>query len=340
MREGFNTQIEGNVDSQGPFGFACASVPFRENLHPVSRVLCRICHPLAIAALLIGAIAVARADASSHGLAYWRSLKQQDFKLPAETPALPLAIEATELLGSTDPELRDEIAYEAFVAWVYRDQRLAPAELNQLRVILVRNAVYRLGDIEDDSLFLRSFSILVLSVLAAQDLKAPFLDARAFSDLVDLGAHSLTDERDLRGYVPQKGWGHATAHGADLLKFLARSPRLSLEQQTLMVEAIAHRLQTAGQVFTWGEDARLAYALAALAQRPDADASPFKGWFSAVQQQHAKVASGKFIPSLYVRERAQLNTLSELSADLEAETTGTGTQDIRTGLRALRAATR
>jgi hypothetical protein len=306
----------------------------------MSRVLCRICHQLAIAAVLAGSIAVARADTDSHGPAYWRSLKQQDFKLPAETRVLPLAIEATELLSSTDPEIRDEIAYESFVAWVYRDQRLAPAELDRLRVILVRNAVYKLGHIEDDSLFLRSFSILVLSVLAAQDLKVPFLDATAFDDLVDLGVHSLTDERDLRGYVLHKGWGHATAHCADLLKFLARSPRLSREQQALIVEAIAQRLQTAGQVFTWGEDARLAYALAAVAHRADADPSAFNAWFSGVQQQHARVWSGKFDPSLYVRERAQLNALSELAADLEEETTAGGTQDIRTALRALRATTR
>jgi hypothetical protein len=306
----------------------------------MTQLLGRTCRQLAIAAVLIGAMVVARADANSHGPAYWRALKQQDFKLPADTPVLPLAIEATELLGSTTPELRDEIAYEAFVAWVYRDQRLVPAELNQLRLILMRNAAYGLGHVADDSLFLRSFSILVLSVLAAQDLKVPFLDARAFNDLVDLGVHSLADERDLRGYVPLKGWGHATAHGADLLKFLARSPRLSGEQQTLIVEAIARRLQTAGRVFTWGEDARLAYALAALAQRADADPSPFNAWFSDLQQLHVRVWSGTFDPSLYIRERAQLNTLSELSADLEAETTGAGTQEIRTGLRALRAAAR
>jgi hypothetical protein len=283
---------------------------------------------------------VARADVHSHGPAYWRSLKQQDFRLPAETPLLPLAIEATELLGSTDPELRDEIGYDSFVAWVYRDQRLAPAELNRLRVILVRNAAHGLGQIEDDSLFLRSFSVLVLSVFAAQDLKVPFLDATGFGDLVELGVHSLTDERDLRGYVLNKGWGHATAHCADLLRFLARSPRLSREQQALIVEAIARRLQTAGQVFTWGEDARLAHTLAALAHRADADPIPFNAWFSGMQQQHARVWSGKFDPSLYVRERAQLNTLSELAADLESDTTGGGTQDIRAALRALRAATR
>ena len=253
---------------------------------------------------------------------------------------MPLALEATTLLGSTDETMRDEIAYQAFVAWVYRDERLTPLELNQLRVVLANNAVYRLGSGAGDSLFLRSFSILVLSVLAAEDLKTTFLDATAFNDLVDLGVRSLGEERDLRGYVPHKGWGHATAHCADLLKFLARSPRLTRERQARIVEAIARRLRTAGQVFIWGEDGRLAYALAALAHRADADPGPFDAWFNEIKQAHATVWTGTLVPAEYVRERAQLNALSELAADLEADTTSGGTQDIRVALRALRSQTR
>jgi hypothetical protein len=82
------------------------------------------------------------------------------------------------------------------------DERLAPGELNQLRVVLAGNAAYRLGSAGEDSRFLRSFSILVLSVLAAEDLKTTSLDATTFNDLVDLGARALCEERDLRGYVP------------------------------------------------------------------------------------------------------------------------------------------
>ena len=301
-------------------------------------MLRQIC--LATFEVLALALGVAQAATDSHGSGYWRSLKQADFKLPPQAAVLPLALEATGLLGSTDPVIRDEIAYEALFAWVYRDERLTSADLNQLEVVLARNATYRLGSGESDSLFMRSFSILVLSVLAAKDLKAPFLSDTAFNDLVDLGVRSLREERDLRGYVPQKGWGHATAHGADLLKFLARDPRLTREQQSQIVESIASRLQTAGQVFRWGEDARLAYALAAIAQRPDADSSPFKAWFSAINQAHAGVWAGTLNPAAYVRERAQLNAISELAADLEADTTAGGTQDIRAAIRALRSQTR
>jgi len=305
----------------------------RRVLHPV------LCCLLTIE-LLLASSGAAQAASDRHAPAYWRSLKQQDFKLPPQAAVMPLALEATTLLGSTDETMRDEIAYQAFVAWVYRDERLTPLELNQLRVVLANNAVYRLGSGAGDSLFLRSFSILVLSVLAAEDLKTTFLDATAFNDLVDLGVRSLGEERDLRGYVPHKGWGHATAHCADLLKFLARSPRLTRERQARIVEAIARRLRTAGQVFIWGEDGRLAYALAALAHRADADPGPFDAWFNEIKQAHATVWTGTLVPAEYVRERAQLNALSELAADLEADTTSGGTQDIRVALRALRSQTR
>ena len=33
-------------------------------------------------------------------------------------------------------------------------------------------------------------------------------------------------ERDLRGFVPGKGWAHAVAHGADALGALGRLPHL------------------------------------------------------------------------------------------------------------------
>jgi len=264
------------------------------------------------------------------------TLRAEEFKRPPGEPVLPLALEASALLGSTDPELRDGVGYEALTTWIYKDQRLTAGELEQLRVLLTANARRGLGDLEGDGLFLRSFSTLVLSVLAAEDLRRPFLTAERFDALVDLGTDALARERDLRGYVSGKGWGHATAHCADLLKFLSRSKRLRADQQARIVSAIAGRLRSAGQVFVWGEDARLAAALTSVARRNDADPAPFQAWFTRLREEHAAVWSGSFEPARYVPVRAQLNTLSELAADLDADT-GPGAS-IRTALRALRAA--
>jgi hypothetical protein len=289
---------------------------------------------LAVAGLVVFGGARTEAQNTVHDRAFWVGLRSAGFKLPQSEPASPLALEAASLLGSTDPELRDDIAYEAIETWVYREQRLDAAELHQLRATLGANARRGLGEAAGDGLFLRSFSTLALAVLAAEDLKRPFLDSQQFDGLVDLGIEELGRERDLRGYVPGKGWGHATAHCADLLKFLARSHWLRPEQQSRLINAIAERLRSAGQVFVWGEDARLAAALTAIAGRSDADPAPFLGWFKRLAAEHAALWSGPFEPVRYVPVRAQLNALAALAADLDA-TTGPEAA-IRAALRSLR----
>jgi hypothetical protein len=284
--------------------------------------------------VVLGAVAGA-AQTRAHDRAFWVALRAADFRLAPNEAVLPLALEATSLLGSTDPELRDDIGYEAIATWVYREQRLDADGLNQLRATLTVNARRGLGEATGDGLFLRSFSTLALAVLAAEDLQRPFLDAQQFDGLVDLGIEALGGEHDLRGYVPGKGWGHATAHCADLLKFLARSHRLRPEQQSRMVDAIAERLRSAGQVFVWGEDARLAAALTTIARRSDADPAPFLGWFKRLEGDHTALWSGPFDPVRYVPVRAQLNALNAFGADLDAAS-GPET-GIRTALRSLRA---
>ena len=214
-------------------------------------------------------------------------------------------------------------------------ERLDAAELNQLRTTLTSNARRGLGEAMGDGLFLRSFSILALAALAAEDLKSPFLDSQQFDGLVELAIDELANERDLRGYVPGKGWGHATAHCADLVKFLARSHRLRPEQQSRMVNAIAERLRSAGLVFVWGEDARLAAALTALAARSDADPAAFLAWFKRLGAEHAALWSGPFDPVRYVPVRAQLNALAALAADLNTPTGPAAS--IRAALLSLRA---
>jgi hypothetical protein len=283
--------------------------------------------------LLDGACAAAQA---THDRPFWVALRAAHFELPQGAPALPLALEAAALLGSTDPELRDEIAYEAIETWAYREQRLDSTELNRLRTTLAVNARHGLGEGASDGLFLRSFSLLALAVLAAEDLKRPFLDEQQFDALIDLAIDELAQERDLRGYVPAKGWGHATAHCADLLKFLARSHWLRAQQQPRIVEAIAERLRSAGLVFVWGEDARLAAALSSIARRADADPTPFVAWFKRLKDEHTALWSGTFDASRYIPVRAQLNSLSAFAADLDLDSAAGGGA-IHAAVRSLRA---
>jgi hypothetical protein len=85
--------------------------------------------------LIVGALACWSCGALSrneprHDPEFWLELRAKQFVVPPSVPLLPLALEATELLGSPDPKLRDEVGYEAFESWVYDHRRLTNRELD------------------------------------------------------------------------------------------------------------------------------------------------------------------------------------------------------------------
>jgi uncharacterized protein DUF2785 len=276
----------------------------------------------------------ASALASDPDRAFWMTVKAGDFRAPPDSQVGSLTMKAAELLNSTDPAVRDGIGYEAISAWVYRDERLKPTELAALREKLAGMARAGLGEPESDRTFGRSFALLCLSVLAAEDLRKPFMDNESFAALLSLGLESLAREQDLRGFVPGKGWVHATAHAADLLKFLARSPRLSSADSTRIVEQIADRVRTAGHVFVWGEDVRLAAALSSIIARTDAELAPFDTWFARLLADNNRLWSGDLDTGLYVAVRAQLNVLAQLAARLPQGAGSAGVERMRAALNA------
>jgi hypothetical protein len=88
----------------------------------------------------------------------------------------------------------------------------------------------------------------------------------------------LADERDTRGFDRTKGWMHTPAHTADVLKFLARNPKLSVQDQGRMLTAVSSKANAVGHTFTWGEDERLAQVVRSLVRRTDFDPASFDRW--------------------------------------------------------------
>ncbi len=97
----------------------------------------------------------------------------------------------------------------------------------------------------------------------------------------------LKDERDTRGYDAAKGWLHTAAHTADVLKFLARNAKLTPEGQRQLVDAIAAKAASFGQVFQWAEDERLALVIVSLAARADFDKAAFDAWLATIPPKRA-----------------------------------------------------
>jgi hypothetical protein len=226
--------------------------------------------------------------AERRGKAFWTTLAAECAVPPGETAA-GLVNEVVALTASPDSEWRDAVGYDVFASCVYSKKRLEPGERRGLVTLLSQNLRRGIGETGNDGVLQRSFSALDLSVLAALELQDPALDAAGYARLLDDGLAYLKDERDLRGLEPRVGWIHATAHTADLLKFLARDARFKPEDQARLFDAAWSKMTALGTpVFTHAEDERLAAALVSVVRRSDFDPARLDPWldrFVALEKQ-------------------------------------------------------
>src|SRR5205809_241466 len=158
------------------------------------------------------------AQASTHDRAFWKAIAQQHYQVPSGEPAFALAQELSSLLGSPDPELRDDLAYSILAHWIARPNILQPEQMIVLTDEWRGNLRHGIGEANTNSVLQRSFSALCLASVAERDAKAPFLDAGRYHQLVADAIEYLRAERDLRGWDAKLGWIHANAHTADLLQ--------------------------------------------------------------------------------------------------------------------------
>jgi hypothetical protein len=213
-----------------------------------------------------------------HEKAFWRSIREHEYRVPSGNSVRDLAMELSAGLSSPDPELRDELATTILSVWIYKTRIIDVDMLRQLIAEWLNNLTPKGGGRTTVPTWGRSFSALMLSVAIARDNADPFLTDGEFRKIWDSAVAYLRTEDDLRGFDSQIGWIHSTAHTADLLKFLARSRYFSRSDQAAMLVVIRNKLSTANLVFTYGEDERLARAVLSVVRRTDFDDAGFATW--------------------------------------------------------------
>jgi Protein of unknown function (DUF2785) len=217
---------------------------------------------------------------------YFRDIAAHQFAVPSDASAFALAQQLTTWLASPDPTLRDDLAYTILDQWI-RHGQLSSEQLLTMLPQLQQNLTSGIGESGTDSVFKRSFSALTLASFAERDLEQPFLSPAQYRALLTNALAYLRDERDTRGFDPVRGWIHSAAHTADLLANLARNPRFTPADQPALFSSIAQRLQTAGHIYTFGEQDRLAVALLCVITRDDFQLAAFQDWLESVQQDGA-----------------------------------------------------
>lgn len=174
------------------------------------------------------------------GSAFWRQVVASGLQVPAGRPLDELTAELTAMLGSPDPVTRDRTAYATLASWVSRgiyDDLLAG-----LGDGMASGLEVGLGTECSDTVFRRSFSVLILGACIDRDNQVRVLSSGKLLEWGDRVATWYVRERDLRGYVEGNGWAHAAAHGADAIAALARSPHFGTAELTVLLDVLGDRL--------------------------------------------------------------------------------------------------
>ncbi len=192
--------------------------------------------------------------------AHWLQCLLDDEARLVAVPAGPLALALLDNLSSPDPHLRDTLSL-TLLDRLIECARLGPAERECLLAAAIdeRHLFWALGQAGDDSVFSRTFSVLVVGALIEHDREDPQLAPAAVESAAAAVQAYARRERDWRGYIAAKGWAHAVAHTADALGSLAAHPAVPAPGALRLLQCLA---DLARVPFALGflEDDRLALA--------------------------------------------------------------------------------
>ncbi|ASF38772.1 hypothetical protein CEH05_06455 [Halobacillus halophilus] len=151
-------------------------------------------------------------------------IKDNDYQLPENQSLQELTTMMLQKIGSVHPVLRDDLIHTIFTTFIERGHYSHEQLKNILQSILNKNYLfYRIGTSkrEEDAVFKRSFSVLLIPPIMNKHRRTPFLKEAEVHRVWHNLKKYMQQESDHRGYVKGKGWAHAMAHAADALYHVA-----------------------------------------------------------------------------------------------------------------------
>lgn len=198
---------------------------------------------------------------------FWQSIMDNEYAVPMGYSVAALTAELLSYLGSPDPELRERPAYAILDAWIHRGY-YSHAELWAMATQLLHHLTIGLGEQQSDTIFWRSFSLLILTEIIYHDLTHPTLSTTEVRQVLEQALAYFEAEQDLRGYDPEKGWIHAIAHAADLLWVLVQHRDVAASDLSRIMDALAEKVTApVAHVYLYGEEERLVRTVMGVLQR-------------------------------------------------------------------------
>lgn len=216
------------------------------------------------------------------------ALADNEFALPEGGDAFRRTQEMLPHLGSVDSELRDDLIYSCLATWMLDEAELYTED--QYKAILAvvldeAHLFYQIGEVGEDGVFRRTFSMLLLPLILIAHRRRPFFSREEVLHLKSQVFAYLAQERDFRGYVIEenKGWAHAVAHSADALDDLARCQELNAADLQDILNLIRDIVAQPRLVYVFEEDERLVTPVIACLERKLLKEADVKEWLQGFE---------------------------------------------------------
>ena len=191
-------------------------------------------------------------------LAYY----QEDGKLQHHIHMHSLLKSMISHIGSTDSVLRDQLIYSSFCQLSLDNQIEHELYIELAKYCVSNDFLFcGIGEYETDTVFTRSFTSLLLAVILYKDNKEDFLPQSMVDKIKEHMILYINAERDIRGYVPDKGWAHSIAHAADVFDELAKSEKISQESAIDLLKSLWTIIYVHQSVYVHDEDERIITAI-------------------------------------------------------------------------------
>ncbi len=245
-----------------------------------------------------------------------RKVIEDDYKVPTDINIKDLVHEMLYHIGDPDPVLRDELIYSVFARCLVDDQ-IPRDMLKEILQIAIddQHLFYKIGEKNTQSVFTRSFSVLIIALILINHRKQRLLEKDQVLHIFSEVTRYFLEEVDIRGYIEENGWAHSVAHAADTLDELAQCDELGYKELHYLLEIIHAKISDGNYVYQHDEDERLVTAMISIINRDLLPMEELCKWIKnyskikrvTIQDYQAKTNIKHFLRSLYFRAIDQLD---------------------------------
>lgn len=188
-------------------------------------------------------------------------------------------------IGSTDALLRDNFIYYTFYKWTEKNYIKKEQMKDILNIALGENNLFfKIGENNTDSIFTRSFSALIIPLALYLNNIDEFLNKEDILNIKNNIIKYLTEEKDFRGYVEEKGWADGIGHGLDVVDSLASSKLINHKELKELLELILNLIKNKDYVYITEEDIRFSRAFISIYNRNLISDEEFLDFFNRLME--------------------------------------------------------